>query len=145
MGAEAISSTKDKEGERMKKLPVVVIGMLLMSSSVVFAEGECDKYNTSYDKTYCFSKLFVESDKELNTVYKDLKNGLKPDMKKKLTEIQREWISYRDNVCQEQAETIDVDCNYNVNKKRTDFLRDRLRECKTGNFRADMIVKRSWK
>lgn len=129
----------------MKKQLAILIGLFLMSSGAAFAEGECDKYTTSYDKTYCFSKLFVESDKELNVVYKDLKNMLKPDMKKKLTETQRSWITFRDNVCQEQPGTISVDCNYSVNKERTEFLRDRLRECKTGNFRVDMIAKKSWK
>lgn len=127
------------------KSQLTIAGILLFMTSVVFADGECDKYKTSYDKTYCFSKLFVESDKELNNVYKDLKNILKPDMKKKLTETQREWITFRDNVCQEQPGAINVDCNYSVNKERTEFLRDRLRECKTGNFRVDMIVKKSWR
>jgi uncharacterized protein YecT (DUF1311 family) len=116
-----------------------------MASSVVFAEGECDKYKTSYDRTYCFSKLFVESDKELNAVYNELKNSLKEQVKKKLTETQRQWIKHRDNACEVQPGTIDVNCNYNVNKERTEYLRDRLRECKTGNCREEMIVKESWK
>jgi len=123
----------------------VVAGLSVMISNVVFAQGECDKYKTSYDATYCYSKLFVESDKELNVVYKELKDGLKDDMKKKLTETQREWMKYRNNVCEEVPGAINVDCNYIVNKERTDFLRDRLRECKTGNCRAEMIVKKSWK
>jgi uncharacterized protein YecT (DUF1311 family) len=128
----------------MKKQLAVFLGVVLVSSGVAFAEGECDKYTTAYDRTYCMGKLFVESDKELNVVYKDLKNILKPDLKKKLTETQREWISYRDNACQNQPGTIDVACNYKVNKERTEFLRDRLRECRTGNVRADMIAKKSW-
>jgi uncharacterized protein YecT (DUF1311 family) len=128
----------------VKKQLAVILGVVLISSGVAFAEGECDKYKTTYDRTYCMGKLFVESDKELNVVYKDLKNILKPDLKKKLTETQREWISYRDNACQNQPGTIDVTCNYKVNKERTEFLRDRLRECRTGNVRADMIAKKSW-
>jgi len=121
-----------------------VISSLLLSSTTAFAIGECDKYTTSYDRTYCFSKLLVESDKELNEVYKQLKPGLKPDQKRKLTEIQREWMKYRDNTCQEEPGTIIVNCNYYVNKARTEYLRDRLRECRTGNCRDDMIAKKSW-
>jgi uncharacterized protein YecT (DUF1311 family) len=128
----------------MKKQLAVVAGVILVSSSIVFAMGECDKYKTPYDKTYCMSKLFVESDKELNSVYKELRGVLKPSVKQKLTETQREWISYRDNACQDQPGTINVDCNYKVNKERTEYLRDRLRECKTGNTRPDMIAKKSW-
>jgi uncharacterized protein YecT (DUF1311 family) len=130
----------------MKNLmQVVVIGVIAIMASVVFAAGECDKYKTSYDITYCYCKLFVESDKELNVVYKELKDVLKDDMKKKLTETQREWMKYRNNACEEQPGTINVDCNYQVNKERTEYLRDRSRECKTGNCREDMIVKKSWK
>lgn len=121
-----------------------VISSLLTSSTTAFALGECDKYTTSYDRTYCFSKLLVESDKELNEVYRQLKPGLKPDQKRKLTEIQREWMKYRDDTCQEEPGTIIVNCNYYVNKARTEYLRDRLRECKTGNCRDDMIAKKSW-
>jgi uncharacterized protein YecT (DUF1311 family) len=64
---------------------------------------------------------------------------------KKLMKTQRAWIKYRDNVCQKEAGTIDVDCNYQVNKERSEYLRDRARECKTGTCRDDMIVNKSWK
>ncbi len=127
------------------KVTGLVIAISVMAASVAFGEGECDKYRTSYDRTYCYSKLFVESDKELNTVYGELKGILKDDMKKKLTETQREWIKYRDRACEEEPGTINVDCNYKVNRERAEYLRDRLRECKTGNCREEMVVKKSWK
>lgn len=130
----------------MKKiiLAVLVTGVCLMTSNVLLAAGECDKYVTPYDKTYCMGKLFVESDKELNLVYAELRKMLNPQLKKNLTETQREWIKYRDSACQNTPGTINVDCNYRVNKERTEYLRDRLRECKTGNIREDMIIKKSW-
>ena len=45
------------------------LGLLGLTSFAASAQGECDKYRTSYDKTYCFAKLFLESDKELNAAY----------------------------------------------------------------------------
>jgi len=128
------------------KNPLIVVftGMFLMVSMTAFAEGECDKYTNSYDKTYCFSKLLVESDKELNEVYKQLKSRLKPGLKVKLTEIQREWMNHRDGACQARPGTILVNCNYYVNRERTEYLRDRLRECRTGNCRDEMIGRKSW-
>jgi uncharacterized protein YecT (DUF1311 family) len=117
---------------------------LITSSFQLFADGECDKYTTSYDKTYCYSKLFIESDKELNEVYKNLNSAIKnADNKKQLVKVQREWIKYRDSTCSNEG-LINVDCNYDVNRTRTEYLRDRLRECKTGNCRNDMIEKQSW-
>lgn len=121
---------------------------LIAFSSSAFAKytsitEACDHYNTSYDKTYCFAKLFMESDKELNTVYKSLKNTVKGSTKKELTQVQRNWIKYRDQSC-EYTGSIDVNCNYRVNKERTEFLQDRLRECKTGNCRSELITRESW-
>ena len=128
----------------MKNLSLLCLGVaLLLSTKIAFADEECDKYNNSYDVTYCYCKLFIESDKELNAVYKELKTALKDNLKKQLTEVQRDWMTYRNSACEEEG-TIDVDCNYQVNKERTEYLRDRLRECKTGNTREDMILKKSW-
>ena len=39
----------------MKSLvQVVAIGVIVMMAGAVLAEGECDKYKTSYDVTYCY-------------------------------------------------------------------------------------------
>lgn len=122
----------------------IVTTALICSSQLVFATGECDKYTTPYDRTYCFAKLFVESDRELNVVYKELQGKLKSKAKQSLTEVQRDWLSYRDIACQPNQGTIIVDCNYAINRDRTIYLRDRLTECKAGTCREDMIGSKSW-
>ena len=114
-----------------------------MFSSAAYAQSECDKYKTSYDKTYCFAKLFLESDKELNTVYGELQKQLTDPVRKQLTGVQRDWIKHRDAKC-ESAGSIDVDCNYRVNRDRAEYLRDRARECKAGSCRNEMIGEKSW-
>jgi uncharacterized protein YecT (DUF1311 family) len=116
---------------------------LALVTSVAQAQSECDKYKTSYDKTYCFAKLFLESDKELNAVYGDLRGQLKETARKQLTDVQRDWIKYRDGKC-ESSGAIDVDCNYRVNRDRAEYLRDRARECKVGTCRDELIAKKSW-
>lgn len=124
-------------------LALLSAAVFLFASHAARAEGECDKYTTSYDKTYCFAKLFVESDKELNDVYKELREFLKDDVKQQLTVTQRAWIKHRDSSCSEGG-SINVDCNYKVNRARAEYLRDRLRECKAGTCRNDMISQKSW-
>ncbi len=119
-----------------------VIGSLAMATAAL-AEGECDKYTTSYDRTYCFAKLFVDSDQELNAVYKGLRDTLKGEIRVQLTSAQRDWLKYRDNSCS-QGSAINVDCNYEANRKRAEFLRDRLRECRVGTCRNDVIIQRNW-
>lgn len=125
----------------MKKLLLGIT--LLLIANQGFAEESCEKFTTSYDRTYCTAKLFIESDNELNQVYKELKTYLKGETSKTLTATQRNWIKYRNNRC-ETGGNIEVDCNYQVNKLRTEYLRDRLRECKTGNCQVDAISRESW-
>jgi uncharacterized protein YecT (DUF1311 family) len=122
---------------------IVVLFILFVRFDALAGDG-CQNPKTSYDRTYCTAKLFLESDKELNDVYKELKGKLNSDLKKRLTITQREWIEYRNNSCEFRG-TIDVQCNYDVNRSRTEFLRDRLRECKTGHCREDLIPQKSWK
>ena len=127
----------------MKSLLKTFFIVISMFSSAAYAQSECDKYKTSYDKTYCFAKLFLESDKELNTVYGELQKQLTDPVRKQLTGVQRDWIKHRDAKC-ESAGSIDVDCNYRVNRDRAEYLRDRARECKAGTCRNEMIGKKSW-
>lgn len=127
-----------------KLLNALAAGVLCVLSAQAFAIGECDKYKTSYDRTYCYSRLFMESDKELNEVYKDLRDTLRDSVRRQLTETQRAWMKHRDQVCQPESGTINVDCNYDLNRKRSDYLRDRLRECRAGTCREELIAAPSW-
>lgn len=104
---------------------------------------QCNTYKTSYDRTYCVAKLFMASDGELNDVYKKLRNHVKGAVGDALVHTQRDWIKYRNGACSADG-TIDVDCNYKVNRDRTNYLRDRLRECETGSCNNALIDKKSW-
>jgi len=52
------------------------------------------------------------------------------------------WIRYRD-APRAGAGSIDVDCNYRLNRARTESLRNRLRACKAVTCRDD-IARKSW-
>ncbi|MGC3962495.1 MAG: lysozyme inhibitor LprI family protein [Rhodocyclaceae bacterium] len=125
-------------------LPVLTAALLAGASFAARADGECDKYKTSYDKTYCFAKLFLESDKELNNAYNELRGLIKDPAREQLKSTQLDWIKYRNASCEDRG-SIDVDCNYRVNRDRTEYLRDRARECKAGTCRHEMITAKSWK
>ena len=127
----------------MKSFLKTIFLAVAICSSTAYAQSECDKYKTSYDKTYCFGKLFLESDKELNTVYGELHKQVKEPVGKQLTSVQRDWIKYRDSEC-ESGGRINVSCNYKVNRERAEYLRDRARECKAGTCRDELIGKKSW-
>lgn len=122
------------------------LSVLLATSFVVsaaHAHDGCKNPTTSYDQTYCSAKLFLESDKELNLTYSELTKSIKPDVKKSLVSAQKKWMKYRNDKCSESG-TIYVSCNYDVNKARDTYLRDRLRECKTGHCQNDLIISTSF-
>lgn len=123
-------------------LPAVVLVLSGWATSSAQA-GECDKYKTSYDKTYCMGKLFLESDKELNTSYGELRGFSREPVKQQLKAVQLEWIRYRNESCESQG-AINVECNYRVNRERAEYLRDRVRECKAGTCRDELISTKSW-
>lgn len=127
-----------------KNLHFLFVVMMAFVCQYAFAQSECDQYTSSYDKTYCVSKLFFESDKELNSTYKELQGMVKGATKQQLVMVQRDWIKYRDQACSSNQGAINVDCNYDINRERTEYLRDRLRECKVGSCRQDMIGSKSW-
>jgi uncharacterized protein YecT (DUF1311 family) len=103
----------------------------------------CEKPTPGYDTTYCMAKLFVESDNELNDAYKNISGLLKPEQKKKLINAQRNWIKYRNERCSTDG-TIDVGCNYEVNKKRTKYILDRITECKIGSCNDQLLSNENW-
>jgi uncharacterized protein YecT (DUF1311 family) len=131
-----------QKGKQMKKhiLPALLLGFGLLSP--IFADN-CQNPATSYDRTYCAAKLFMESDKELNQVYKDLKKSIKPELQKKLTQVQKDWILYRNSKCEDNG-LIMLDCNNDVNVARINYLRDRLREIKAGQINPQLIAAQSW-
>ena len=109
----------------------------------VFALDSCANPQTSYDRTYCMAKLFVEADTEMGKAYTQLKSSLKPEQKQKLTQAQRDWIAFRDHACEKNG-TINVACNYEVLRERMQFLNDRYRECKTDHCREDLLYQENW-
>ena len=123
---------------------VLIFGIVLMTASVAWGQDPCARYRASYDRTYCKSKLFVDSDRELNDVYKKLGRQLSESTRRQLVETQRDWIRYRDQRCESAPGTINVDCNYRVNVQRINYLRDRLRECTAGSCNRDAIVRPNW-
>lgn len=124
-------------------LPLVFVASPARAQGADHLTQQCEKYKTSYDQTYCVAKLFLASDDELNAVYKKLKGLTKGEAQTSLVKVQRDWIKYRNNACESHG-TIDVDCNYRVNRERTTALRDRLRECETGSCNDALIGKPSW-
>jgi len=126
------------------KLPFGILAASFLTLNAVADEG-CKNPKTPYDQTYCTAKLFLESDNELNESFKELKGHLKKkEASQQLIKVQRKWIEFRNQNCS-QAGSINVACNFEVNKNRTDFFRNRARECKVGHCREDLMFTETFK
>ena len=128
----------------MHPAKLLLAAALISATHAALAIETCDRYPTSYDRTYCASKLFIESDNELNRVYKDLRKYTKGNTGKELVQTQRAWLKYRTAMCETTPGTINMPCSYEVNRQRTEYLRDRLRECRAGACNPSAITLPSW-
>lgn len=122
------------------KLLVVLTLIFVYSKSY----AGCEKPSPGYDSVYCSAKLFLESDNELNASWKQLLPLLSTDQRKSIMQVQRDWIKYRASKCSENN-SIDVDCNYILNKERTKFILDRITECKIGGCKDALLIKAEWR
>jgi uncharacterized protein YecT (DUF1311 family) len=113
----------------MKK--IVIATLLCISLPYAKSSSKCDNPKlTDYDRNYCMNKVHAEADKELNANYKKLMSMLNKQGKSKLKASEMNWINERDNACQDGGTTY-IQCNIEYTIERTNFLQDRIRECKS--------------
>ena len=65
----------------------LAIVFLTVLSTNVFADN-CDKPRDDFDGLYCLNKVYQESDKELNVVYKELRSYLSKSERNSLKKTQ---------------------------------------------------------
>lgn len=128
----------------IKKLITAISASLMLSTAANAIETQCDKYSGTYERTYCLSKLFVDSDAELNVVYKELRDQLNDSGKKALKDSEIKWLKYRTGRCETSPGTIDVRCSYEVNVDRANYLRERSRECRSSRCDNSAVGRQSW-
>lgn len=105
----------------------------ILFSNVVFADN-CDKPRDDFDGLYCLNKVYQEADKELNSVYKELRSLLNKNEKKALKKTQLGWIKKRNRNCsikKNRAFYVNLACTTRTTINRTNVMRDRIRECKS--------------
>lgn len=112
----------------MKKLAVVG---LLVGASWGWAAG-CDNPSADFDYVYCAAQLFVQADKEINDVYRELVGKLNAEGRSVLRTSQLAWIKSRNQQCTRvdaTSRTVNLDCATRMTQERTSFLKARIREC----------------
>jgi len=111
----------------------LAIVFLTVLSTNVFADN-CDKPRDDFDGLYCLNKVYQESDKELNVVYKELRSYLSKSERNSLKKTQITWIKNRNETCslkEQDVFFVSLSCTTSTTIDRTNILRDRVRECKS--------------
>jgi uncharacterized protein YecT (DUF1311 family) len=74
----------------------IATAALLLAATLTYAADPCEKAVTDAQLIECESKAFSAADAKLNVTYNKLAKLLDAEGKKKLKEVQRAWIAYRD-------------------------------------------------
>lgn len=115
----------------MRKLAILVAGLGAMIATPALAAG-CDGPRTGFDNVYCFAKVYIELDKQLNANYSALMKKLAPASQATLRSGQLRWIRARDGQCYSAADgkkSVNMDCAISTTRERVQFLSDRAAEC----------------
>ena len=107
---------------------------LLLASVSAFAQQNCDKPRDDFDGLYCLNKVYIETDAELNQVYKDLSPRLSVEGRGKLKETQLAWIEERNTNCSRKIDSgfyVNLSCATRTTRSRLQILQERVRECKS--------------
>ena len=114
----------------IKTICTVALSML---TSVAWADN-CNTERNTFDMFYCKDKVYQQADKDLNTAYQDLSARLSGKDKATLKSVQLAWMRSRDSECikEENGELVlYVNCRLNKTTDQTNFLNERIRECKS--------------
>ena len=112
---------------------LIFVSALFFSSSALAGEA-CDRPKNDFDGLYCLNKIYQEADKELNVNYKILVPLLDIAGKAQLKRNQLVWQRSRNSECSRQdggSFLVDLQCASDTTISRSQFLQDRIRECKS--------------
>lgn len=124
----------------MKKtyLAALIIASLPFTASA----DNCDQPRDDFDGLYCLNKVYLQADKDLNSAYKELRGYLSNSEKKTLKSGQIEWINHRNDNCSDYNDRgffVNLKCAADTTIERTNFLNDRIRECKATGCQASKL------
>lgn len=118
----------------MKCLHVAVVVMI--AAGLLYSECSADNCaweRYDFDDIYNLTRMYVETDKQLNQKYNELQGLLDDADKKTLKAIQLKWLRQRNmacGICKNQRLYIDVECAKEKTEAQLLFLKKKLAECR---------------
>jgi uncharacterized protein YecT (DUF1311 family) len=111
---------------------VLAASALSLIATNASADSACDKPRNDFDGLYCLSKVYQQSDVDLNSAFTQLRDKLDEKGKETLRISQLAWLKTRDQSCSRHDNSgfyVNLVCATQTTIKRTEFLQSRYREC----------------
>jgi uncharacterized protein YecT (DUF1311 family) len=124
-----------------KGLAAAIIGLSSLAG-VGQAKADCEDPKNAFDDVYCYSKLYIEADADLNKAYGELTKLLSKDEKATLKKGELGWMRARNAKCSKQEgedNFVDLDCAVEETRNRISFLQERTQECKASKCQASKL------
>ena len=120
----------------MKRSYLIAPFALLVATSVpahsAGGTNGCDGPKTGFDNVYCFAKVYMELDHQLNANYVTLMRRIPASQQAMLKSGQRQWMAMRDRQClstDDRGQRVSINCAISTTRRRVQFLSDRAAEC----------------
>ncbi len=82
----------------------LLLALMLTSSAAAAADGyKCNDAGLQQELNACAEETFAAADKELNTVYRNLKASLNKSQQQDLVKDERAWLHYLETTCRTVA------------------------------------------
>ncbi len=115
---------------------------LALASGVAFGQQNCDRPRDDFDGLYCLNKVYIETDADLNRVYRELSARLAAADRTILTSRQLQWIEQRNVTCSRKMDGgffVNLQCATNTTRQRLEVIQERLRECKSSGCQPSKL------
>jgi len=127
-----------------RHLPVaaLVAGLALHLGSGA-ARADCSTSKNEFEDVYCYAKIYIDADNDLNAAYKALTSKIDADTKSVLKKSQLAWMKKRNDECGQTDSDgyyVDLSCAVDFTRNRTKFLQERKAECEGGQCDRDKMA-----
>ena len=122
----------------------LLVAGLALSFGGSAAHADCAASKNDFEDVYCYAKIYIDSDNDLNAAYKALTAKLDANAKSVLKKSQLAWMKSRNDDCGQTDSDgyyVDLSCAVDYTRNRTQFLRDRKAECDAGKCDLDALSK----
>jgi uncharacterized protein YecT (DUF1311 family) len=119
---------------------LIAAGIAVLPAAPALAANACNNPGSDFDQVYCYTKLFMVADADLNAAYKKLAAKLNKGSRAALKSSEVAWIKSRNQSCAENRGNeivVNLNCTVDQTAARTNWLAERSRECSASSCKSE--------